>query len=84
MVMIQGRLPSSQPIIAGFSQSLILGPLVFILFINDLSLEISNRTVEIYADDTVNTNCMRTVEDHCRDYFLTDKPKLLSRDGRCR
>lgn len=44
MVMIQGRLSSSQSIIAGFSQGLILGPLLFILFINS--------TVEIYADDT--------------------------------
>ena len=52
MVMIQGRLSSSQFIIAGFSQGLILSPLLFILFINDLSLEISNSTVEIYADDT--------------------------------
>ena len=50
--MIQTRLSSPQSITAGVPQGSILGPLLFILFVNDLPVDVSKSTVKIYADDT--------------------------------
>ena len=43
---------SSEPICCGVSQGSILGPLLFIVFFNDLTENISCRVIK-YADDTV-------------------------------
>ena len=51
-VMIQRQLSSPQYITASVPQGLILGPLLFILFVNELLLEVSRNSVKIYTDDT--------------------------------
>ena len=48
-VMIQRQLSSPQSIKASVPQGSILSPLLSILFLNDLPLEVSRSTVEIYA-----------------------------------
>ena len=52
-VVINGSVSSPQPVISGVPQGSILGPLLFILFIDDISETISAGTeLVLYADDT--------------------------------
>ena len=36
----------------GVPQASILGPMIFLLFVNDMLLHVQNSTMDIYADDT--------------------------------
>ena len=74
-VMIQRQLSSPQSITAGDPQGSILGPLLFILFVNDLPLDLP--TVEIYGYDTTQIACGRTVEEV--ETILIHELRLLSR-----
>ena len=51
-VSIQGQLSDSVAITSGVPQRSILGPLLFIVFINDLPLHNTKSSINIYADDT--------------------------------
>ena len=76
-VMIQRRLSSPQSITAGVPQGSILGPLLSILFVNDLPLDVSKSHVKIYADDTTQVAFGRTVKEV--ETILTHELRLLSR-----
>ena len=48
-----GHIPSQlKPVRQGALQGLILGPFLFLLFVNDMPLHLYNSTIHIYADDT--------------------------------
>ena len=49
---INGSLSDTLPITQGVPQGSILGPILFLLYINDLPLAIPDCNVDIYADDT--------------------------------
>ena len=52
-VCINEAISEPQPIMFGFPQGSVLGPLLFIMYINDLPQVVQLCSVEQYADDTV-------------------------------
>ena len=63
-VVLDGIKSSSKPILSGVPQGSILGPILFVLLINDLSQGISEDThLALYADDTKIWRSIRNEED---------------------
>ena len=50
-IVINGEFSSWIPVTFGVPQSSVLGPLLFLLYINDISSVVSNSTVKLFADD---------------------------------
>ena len=63
--MIDGVLSSPAAVQSGVPQGTVLGPLLFLLYINDLPLYVSPGTyVRLFADDGALYRIIRTPEDH--------------------
>ena len=56
---VNGCTSSLLPINQGIPQGTIIGPILFLLFINDIPLHIQNSNIDIYADDVTLTSCSR-------------------------
>ena len=59
---VNGSLSNSQILTCGIPQGTILGPLLFILYINDLPNCLSNSVARMYADDTHLTFASNNIE----------------------
>ena len=62
-VRINDSISGVRPITSGIPQGSVLGPILFLVFINDLPNEISSA-VKIFADDTKIFRALRAGEDH--------------------
>ena len=62
-VVVDGQSSDTVPVISGVPQGTVLGPLVFLLFINDLPTGLTSRTY-IFADDCIIYRQIRKEDDH--------------------
>ena len=63
-VVVEGQVSDSAPVISGVPQGTVLGPVLFIVFINDLTEVIKHSQLLIFADDSKITKKIETLEDH--------------------
>ena len=64
-VLVGGQLSSELPVLSGVPQGSILGPLLFVMFINDVFSCVSPSTnIALYADDTKIWRSILKFEDH--------------------
>ena len=70
-VVVENKFSALTPVISGVPQGSVLGPLLFLLFINDLPISIDSL-VKLYADDVLMYRSINDVSDH---QILQDDPQ---------
>ena len=84
-VVINGHYSEWLPVLSGVPQGSILGPLLFILYVNDLHSLIKSSSLKIYADDialytTVSSyqDCVNLQDDLARIYDWSNLNSILA------
>ena len=70
IVMVDGQKSKPEKVLSGVPQGTVLGPLLFILYINDIVKVIKNSYVMIFADDSKLIKAIKSLED--RKLFSED------------
>ena len=74
-VSINSSVSSALPVVSGVPQGSILGPLLFLIYINDLPDVLSSSQVLLFADDA---KCFKTISSVCDSMCLQDDLNKLS------
>ena len=82
-VKYDSELSDPRPVKIGVPQGSILGPLLFIMFMNDSILEISDIRFHIYADDSTLYTNNKCVADINRSLTTNSKPLYDWTDANC-
>ena len=71
---MNGHLSSWAQVVSGVPQESVLGPLLFILYVNDIP-DLIESTVKMFADDTKIYSVIQSFDDHLR--LQSDVDRLL-------
>ena len=64
VVLVKGKKSRPILVISGVPQGTVLGPLLFIIFINDITNATRNCQIKIFADDSKLLHAIKSIEDH--------------------
>ena len=62
-VLVDGHKSTVEKVLSGVPQGTVLGPLMFILYINDITKYIRNCYIKIFADDSKIVKAINSLED---------------------
>ena len=76
VVVVKGAHSREEEVISGVPQGTVLGPILFILFINDLNNKVSESNVSFFADDTRISTQIHSLDN--KNQLENDLLKVLS------
>ena len=70
-VVINGKSSNLAPVISGIPQGSVLGPILFLIYVNDLP-EMARSKLKLFADDTKLYKSIKDVADRSKEILQTD------------
>ena len=65
-VIVDGKLPREEIVVSGVPQGTVLGPLMFLIYIDDLELSMKNSILRTFADDSKIVKSIKEPTDHLK------------------